>query len=145
MLAVGVPEYRLPREVIAREVAVIEKLGVEIRCGVVVGVDISLADLRREFAAVIIAVGAKSSRGLGLAGEQGPHVYGGVDLLRAVALGEEIDVGRSVVVVGGGNVAYDVARSVVRQIAFDAARTVIPAGRGRLTSLETLERCRRTL
>ena len=76
MLAVGVPAYRLPREVIAREVAVIEALGVEIRCNVRVGKDISFADLRRDFAAVLIAVGAQSSRGLGLPGEGGPGVYG---------------------------------------------------------------------
>ncbi len=142
MLALGVPAYRLPRELIAREVAVIEALGVEIRCGVAVGRDISLATLRREFAAVIIAVGAKSSRGLGLPGERGPRVYGGVDLLRAVALGSSLDVGREVVVIGGGNVAYDVARTVLRQIAYDTARTAARlAGTGRvhLASLETLE------
>jgi NADPH-dependent glutamate synthase beta subunit-like oxidoreductase len=142
MLALGVPEYRLPRQIIAREVAVIERLGVEIRCGAAVGRDISLADLRRDYAAVIIAVGAKASRGLGLPGEQGPGVLGGVDLLRAVALGEEIAVGRNVVVIGGGNVAYDVARTVVRQIAYDAARTVLRlpgTGQVTLVSLETLE------
>ena len=123
MLAVGVPAYRLPRELIAREVAVIERLGVEIRCGMSIGSDISLAQLRKLYAAVIIAVGAKSSRRLGLPGEVGPRVYGGVDLLRAVALGMPLDLGREVVVVGGGNVAYDVARTVLRQIAYDTART----------------------
>ena len=60
MLAVGVPAYRLPRELIAKEVAVIEALGVEIRCGIQVGRDISFSELREDFAAVIIAVGAKS-------------------------------------------------------------------------------------
>ena len=94
MLALGVPAYRLPRDVIRAEIAVIEALGVEIRCGVAVGEDVSFADLRREFAAVLIAVGAKASRALGLPGEGGPRVYGGVDLLRAVALGESLDVGR---------------------------------------------------
>ncbi|HSK28375.1 MAG TPA: FAD-dependent oxidoreductase, partial [Candidatus Limnocylindria bacterium] len=84
MLAVGVPEYRLPREVIRREVAVIEALGVEIRCNIKIGRDVSLRSLREDFAAVIIAVGAKRSRALGLAGEQGPGVFGGVDFLRAV-------------------------------------------------------------
>ncbi len=123
MLAVGVPAYRLPRELLAREVAVIQALGVEIRCGVTVGREVSLAALRRDFAAVIIAVGAKSSRSLGLPGERGPQVYGGVDLLRAVSLGSSLDLGREVVVIGGGNVAYDVARSVLRQIAYDTART----------------------
>lgn len=142
MLAVGVPAYRLPREVIAKEVDVIRALGVEIRCGVTVGKDVSFAELRREHAAVIIAVGAKSSRALGLKGEQGPGVFGGVDLLRAVSLGEPVQAGRDVVVIGGGNVAYDVARSVLRQIAFDTARTAarLPGtARVRLVSLEGLE------
>jgi formate dehydrogenase (NADP+) beta subunit len=137
-----VPAYRLPRELIAREVAVIQALGVEIRCGVTVGKDISLAALRKDFAAVIIAVGAKSSRGLGLPGERGPGVFGGVDLLRAVSLNEPIDIGREAVVVGGGNVAYDAARTVVRQIASDTARTAIRlpgTGRVHLVSLEGLE------
>ena len=142
MLAVGVPSYRLPREVIDREVAVIRALGVEIRCGITVGHDVSFAELRRNHAGVIIAVGAKSSRALGLPGERGPGVLGGVDLLRAVALGERIDVGRDVVVIGGGNVAYDVARTVLRQIAYDIARTAarLPStSRVRLVSLESLE------
>jgi NADPH-dependent glutamate synthase beta subunit-like oxidoreductase len=142
MLALGVPSYRLPRDVIANEVAVIRALGVEIRCGVMVGRDVSFADLRRDHAAVIVAVGAKSSRGLGLPGERGPRVFGGVDLLRAVALGESLDLGHNVVVVGGGNVAYDVARSVVRQIAYDTARTAarLPGtSRVTLASLEDVE------
>ena len=70
-LAVGVPAYRLPRQVIANEVAVIQALGVEIRCGVTVGSGVSFDSLRRDHAAVIIAVGAKSSRGLSLPGERG--------------------------------------------------------------------------
>ena len=142
MLAVGVPSYRLPREVIEREVDVIRALGVEIRCGITVGREVSFADLRRDHAAVIIAVGAKSSRGLGLPGERGPGVYGGVDLLRAVALDERLDMGRDVVVIGGGNVAFDVARTVLRQIAYDTARTAarLPGtSRVRLVSLESLE------
>ena len=144
MLAVGVPAYRLPREVIANEVAVIRALGVEIRCGVTVGKEASFAGLRRDHAAVVIAVGAKSSRGLSLPGERGPGVYGGVDLLRAVALGQSagMAIGSEVVVVGGGNVAYDVARTVVRQIALDTARTAarLPGmARVRLVSLEGLE------
>jgi NADPH-dependent glutamate synthase beta subunit-like oxidoreductase len=142
MLALGVPAYRLPRAVIEHEVAVIRALGVEIRCGVTVGRDVSFASLRREHAAVVVAVGAKSSRGLGLPGERGPGVFGGVDLLRAVALGESLPIGRDVVVVGGGNVAYDVARTVVRQTAYDTARTaarLAGTARVRLVSLEGLE------
>lgn len=142
MLAVGVPAYRLPRALIEQEVAVIRALGVDIRCNVTVGRDVSLADLRRDFAAVVVAVGAKSSRAVGIPGEQGPGVLGGVDLLRAAALGVPLDLGRDVVVIGGGNVAYDVARTVVRQIAWDAARTAarLPGtSRVRLVSLEGLE------
>jgi NADPH-dependent glutamate synthase beta subunit-like oxidoreductase len=142
MLAVGVPAYRLPRELIRREIAIIEALGVEIRCGVTVGSDVSLADLRRRYSAVIVAVGAKSSRALGLPGERGPGVLGGVDLLRSVAVGSPLTLGREVVVIGGGNVAYDVARTVLRQIAYDTARTAarLPGiGKVHLVSLETLE------
>ena len=142
MLAVGVPEYRLPRELIQREVAVIEALGAEIRCRTKIGQDISFRALREQFSAVIIAIGAKRSRALGLSGERGPAVYGGVDFLRAVALGESLPLGSDVVVIGGGNVAYDVARTVVRQAAYDAARTAarLPGTRRvRLVSLETLE------
>ena len=141
MLALGIPEYRLPRELIRREVQVIEALGVEIRCNTAVGRDVSFADLRRDFRAVIIAVGAKRPRALGLPGEQGPGVYGGVDFLRAVSLNETMSLGREVVVIGGGNVAYDVARTVVRQMAYDTARTAarMPGERRvRLVSLETL-------
>jgi NADPH-dependent glutamate synthase beta subunit-like oxidoreductase len=142
MLAVGVPAYRLPREILAQEVAVVQALGVEIRCGVQIGKDMSFAELRREHAAVLIAVGAKSSRALGLLGERGPRVYGGVDMLRAVALNEPIDLGKEIVVVGGGNVAYDVARTVLRQIAYDTARTAarLPGtAKVHLVSLENLE------
>ncbi|MBX3293552.1 MAG: FAD-dependent oxidoreductase [Acidobacteria bacterium] len=142
MLAVGVPAYRLPRELIEKEVEVIKALGVEIRSGTRVGTDVSFSDLRRDFDAVIIAVGAKSSRSLGLPGENGPGVYGGVDLLRAVSVGEKVPVGRDVVVIGGGNVAYDVARTVVRQIAFDTARTaarMADTSRVFLYSLESVE------
>ncbi|MBL8229225.1 MAG: FAD-dependent oxidoreductase [Bryobacterales bacterium] len=142
MLAVGIPAYRLPREVIEREVDVIRALGVTIHCGVTVGKDISFAELRRDYAAVILAVGAKSSRSLGLPGEGGPGVYGGVDLLRSVSLGEPVNVGREVVVIGGGNVAYDVARTVLRQIAYDTARTAARlkgTSSVRLVSLEGLE------
>ncbi|MFY9221614.1 MAG: FAD-dependent oxidoreductase [Blastocatellia bacterium] len=142
MLVVGVPAYRLPRELIAREVALIQALGVEIRCNTTIGKDISFADLRRDFAAVLIAVGAKSSRSLSLPGEAGPRVYGGVDLLRAVSLGETLDLGQDVIVIGGGNVAYDVARTVLRQIAYDTARTakrLMTVSQVWLVSLESLE------
>jgi NADPH-dependent glutamate synthase beta subunit-like oxidoreductase len=123
MLAVGVPEYRLPRDLIRAEVEVIQALGVEIRCSTAVGRDVTFDQLRREYAAVVIAVGAKRSRRLNLPGVDGPDVLGGVDFLRDVALGQPPQLGRRVVVIGGGNVAYDISRTALRQTHLDAART----------------------
>jgi len=123
MLYTGVPDYRLPSELIRAEIAVIEALGVELRCNTEVGKDISFEQLRKEFAAVIIAVGAKRSRPLPIPGNDAIGVHGGVDFLRDVALGKAVQLGARVVVIGGGNVAYDVARTVLRQEEYDVSRT----------------------
>jgi NADPH-dependent glutamate synthase beta subunit-like oxidoreductase/ferredoxin len=123
MLYTGVPGYRLPRELIRAEVAVIQSLGVEIRCNSQIGRDISFDQLRRDFAAVIIACGAKRSRALPIPGVDAIGVMGGVDFLRDVALGKPVEMGERVVVIGGGNVAYDVARTVLRQEEYDVSRT----------------------
>lgn len=121
MLYLGVPEYRLPRDIIKAEVKLIEELGVEIRCNTAVGKDISLPELRKEFAAVILAVGAKKSRPLQIPGANSPGVLGGVEFLRDIALGHPVSLGRRVVVIGGGNVAFDVGRSVIRNTQLDVA------------------------
>jgi formate dehydrogenase beta subunit len=123
MLYTGVPGYRLPRELIRAEVAVIESLGVEIRCSTQVGKDIPFDQLRREFAAIIIACGAKRSRPLPIPGADSIGVMGGVDFLRDVALGKPVELGQRVIVIGGGNVAFDVARTVLRQEEYDVSRT----------------------
>ncbi len=123
MLYYGVPAYRLPRDLIAAEVKLIESMGVEIRCNTEVGKDISFDTLTKDFAAIVIAVGAKRSRELKLEGVHGPGVFGGVDFLRDVALGSPPALGKRVVVIGGGNVAYDVARTSLRQSYFDTARS----------------------
>jgi formate dehydrogenase (NADP+) beta subunit len=123
MLYVGVPEYRLPRDIILSEVAVIEAMGTEIRCGVEVGKDIQLGEILSEFKAVVLAIGAKNSRKLNLPGVEGPGVLGGVEFLRDVAYDRQTAVGRRVLVIGGGNVAYDTARSVARQSYIDISRT----------------------
>ncbi|MDP6445226.1 MAG: FAD-dependent oxidoreductase [Pirellulaceae bacterium] len=125
MLAVGIPEYRLPRDLIAAEVEFIKALGVEFRCNTKVGEDISMAEIRKEHLATIIAVGLKRSRALPIPGAEGDGVLGGVELLRDVALGNEIDLRGDVVVIGGGNVAYDIARTVVRQTSVDISRTAL--------------------
>ena len=114
MLYTGIPAYRLPRDLINAEIELIRSLGVEFRCGVKVGRDVEFEELRREFKAVIIAVGAKRARMLQLPGSDAQGIYGGIDFLRAVSLGERLSIGRRVVVIGGGNVAFDVSRSAVR-------------------------------
>jgi len=123
MLYTGVPDYRLPSELIRAEIAVIEAMGVEIRCNTAIGKDIPFQSLRKDFAAVIIAVGAKRSRPLPIPGVDAIGVLGGVDFLRDVALGKPVELGSRVIVIGGGNVAYDVARTVLRQEEYDVSRT----------------------
>jgi formate dehydrogenase (NADP+) beta subunit len=124
MLIYGIPEYRLPRDLIRAEIETIRALGAEFRCATTIGKDIGFDQLIADFDAVLVAVGAKNSARLPLEGADGPGVIGGVELLREVALNEAPRglVGK-VVVIGGGNVAYDVARTVVRQIGFDVSRT----------------------
>ena len=124
MLYTGIPAYRLPRDLIDAEIELIRSLGVEFRCGVKIGRDLDFAELRRDFRAVILAVGAKRARMLALPGADAEGIYGGIDFLRAVSLGERIPMGRRVVVIGGGNVAFDVSRSAVRYAEDDAERLV---------------------
>ena len=142
MLALGIPQYRLPRELIQAEVEVILELGVEAATSCMVGKDVTLPELRERHDAVVIAVGAKRSRKLPIPGAEAQGVLGGVEFLRDVALGEAPEIGRRVVVIGGGNVAYDVGRSVVRQTSIDAARAALRETQGAevyLCSLESLE------
>lgn len=139
MLSTGVPGYRLPRELIRAEVAVIQSLGVEIRCNTQVGKDVSFPELRREFAAVIIACGAKRSRALPIPNADAIGVMGGVDFLRDVSLGKKVELGQRVIVIGGGNVAYDVARTVLRQEEYDVSRTAARMAGVRQVDLVCLE------
>jgi NADPH-dependent glutamate synthase beta subunit-like oxidoreductase len=116
MLVLGVPEYRLPREIIRAEIEAIESLGVEIRLNSKLGKDFSLADLKSQgFEAVFLGIGAHKSRELSIEGVQLDGVLRAIELLLNVNLGFRVTLGRKVVVIGGGNVAFDVARSVVRQ------------------------------
>ncbi|MBI3098594.1 MAG: FAD-dependent oxidoreductase [Planctomycetes bacterium] len=112
MLRLGIPPYRLPRELIDCEVDFIRHLGVEIRLGVEIGRDIPFESLVRDHDAVFLAPGCRRGRKIPIPGADLPGVIVAVDLLAAVNLDAEIDIGERVVVVGGGNVAYDVARSV---------------------------------
>ncbi|NWF93360.1 MAG: FAD-dependent oxidoreductase [Syntrophaceae bacterium] len=113
MLRIGIPSYRLPKEVLDREISEIETLGVEIRTGIPLGEDLGLDDLR-DYQAVFIATGAHRSRGLHIPGEKGRAVLSGLDLLRQINLGKHVRLGDKIAIIGGGNTAIDVARSVIR-------------------------------
>ncbi len=115
MMAVGIPEYRLPRSILEAEVGVIEQLGVEIKTGVNFGTDVTLKSLEEEgYKSLFLATGLHESRRLGVEGEDLEGVLPGVAFLRDAALGKSMEFGDHVIVIGGGNVAIDVALSVKR-------------------------------
>ncbi|MBT9167496.1 MAG: NADP-reducing hydrogenase subunit HndC [Syntrophomonadaceae bacterium] len=115
MMAVGIPEYRLPKGVLNQEIDVIKRMGVEVRTGVKVGTDISLVQLMDEYQAVFLGVGAHKDQTLGLAGDELEGVLSSVSFLQDVNLGRAVDFsGKEVAVIGGGNVAADAARSALR-------------------------------
>jgi NADPH-dependent glutamate synthase beta subunit-like oxidoreductase/NAD-dependent dihydropyrimidine dehydrogenase PreA subunit len=116
MLVLGVPEYRLPREIVQAEIKAIESLGVEIRHNQRLGRDFTLADLKKQgYEAVFLGIGAHKSRELTIEGVQLDGVLRAIEFLLNINLGFRVSLGRKVVVIGGGNVAFDVARSVLRQ------------------------------
>ena len=115
MLTLGIPSFRLEKDVIRAEIDILRDLGVQFKTGVAVGTDITLDALRAEgFKAFYLAVGASRGAKLRCPGEELPGVMTGIDFLRAVNLGEAPAIGTSVAVIGGGNVAIDVARAAVR-------------------------------
>jgi NADPH-dependent glutamate synthase beta subunit-like oxidoreductase len=131
LLRIGIPAYRLPRDILDAEIAAIEKMGVVFELGVRVGVDVPFAKLA-EFDAVFVAAGVHVNRKLGVEGEDGPGVVAGLGLLAKVALGEKFACGRDVVVIGGGNSAVDAARVARRlganvTIAYRRTKVEMPA------------------
>jgi len=122
MLVHGIPSFRLDKAVVEAEIAVLRELGVEFRTGVEVGRDLTLGDLRKEgFEAFYLAIGAQGGRRIGIEGEDAAGVMTGVDFLRAVNTGKAPELGGRIAVIGGGNVAIDVARTAVRVAAEGAA------------------------
>ncbi len=114
MLMIGVPKYRLPRNVLLTEVGFLQSQGVDIHTGVEVGNDVTIEQLVNAFDAVIVAVGLQRSRGLNIAGADLPGVGLAIPFLAEVNTNGSTKIGEEVIVVGGGNVAVDVARSAVR-------------------------------
>ena len=116
MMHLGIPEYRLPRDVLQAQIREILELGPELRLEARLGQDFSLSDLRRQgFKAVLLALGLHRSRDLMIPGHDMDGVVKGIDFLLNVNLGYRFSIGKRTVVIGGGNVAIDVARSALRQ------------------------------
>jgi NADPH-dependent glutamate synthase beta subunit-like oxidoreductase len=115
MLTLGIPSFRLEKDVVNAEIEILKDLDVEFKTGVDVGLDVSLQDLRSQgFKAFYLAIGAQTGRKLAIEGEDAEGVITGVDFLRNVNLGEDIRLKGIVIVIGGGNVAIDVARAATR-------------------------------
>ncbi len=133
MLRWAIPAYRLPRKVLDDEIEAILATGVELRCGIKIGADLSLHDLQQEYQAVYLAPGAQQSQGLDIPGDQGQGVLGAVEMLRDYHQDQAVAIGKRVVVIGGGNTAVDAARTALRlgaeevTIAYRRERKDMPA------------------
>jgi heterodisulfide reductase subunit A-like polyferredoxin len=142
MLRVGIPEYRLPKEILRQEIGYIQKLGVEIKTGVQVGKDITIKKLKENYDAVFVSVGAHGGMKLGVEGEDIPGVMEGIGFLRAISLGKKVNIGKNVAVIGGGNTAIDCARTAKRlgakevTIVYRRSRTEMPASEEEVTAAE---------
>ena len=112
-LRTGIPSYRLPKDVLDREISNIAALGVEIRTGIPFGEDLNLDGLKN-YQAIFIATGAHRSRDLQIPGEKRKGAFSGLDLLKKINLGKKVTLGDKIAIIGGGNTAIDVARSVIR-------------------------------
>ena len=115
MLTLGIPSFRLEKDVLNAEIDVLREMGVEFKCGVEVGKDVTLAQLRQQgYKGFYLAIGAQKSSKLKVEGEELEGVFGGVEFLRQVNLGNRPEIGKRCAVIGGGNVAMDVCRTAVR-------------------------------
>ena len=110
MLRYGIPKYRLPREILDAEIQRIADLGVELKCNFVVGKDATLDQLREEYKAIFVGIGAHKGYNLGVPGEDASNVFTGTEFLNKANCGEPLEIGEKVVVIGGGDTAIDAAR-----------------------------------
>ena len=140
MLRVGIPEYRLPKKVLEEEIDQILELGVKVEINARLGADFLLSDLK-EYPAVFLAMGNHRSKSLGIPGEDSTGVMSGLEFLRNVSLGKEVALGKRVAVIGGGNTAFDAARSALRLgakpfILYRRTREEMPAFPGEILEAE---------
>jgi NADPH-dependent glutamate synthase beta subunit-like oxidoreductase/Pyruvate/2-oxoacid:ferredoxin oxidoreductase delta subunit len=110
MLRYGIPDYRLPQNILDSEVNRIAGMGVEIKCNTIVGKDIPYEDLQKEYKAIFVGIGAHIGLKLNVKGEDSSNVFTGTEFLHRINTGEKVDVGENVVVIGGGDTAIDAAR-----------------------------------
>jgi len=134
MMRYGIPAYRLPRETLDAEIAVIASLGVSIQCGKALGTHITLEDLQRDFDATYLAIGSWRATPLQINGDNAPGVWLGINYLEAVTKGTVATLGHDVIVIGGGNTAIDCARTALRQgsrvtLVYRRTRDEMPAER----------------
>ena len=115
MLTLGIPSFRLEKDVVNAEIEVLREMGVHFQCGVEIGKDLTIDQLREQgYKGFYLAIGAQKSAPIGVPGEELSGVYGGVDFLRRVNLGKKPRIGKKCAVIGGGNVAMDVCRTAIR-------------------------------
>ena len=115
MMMHGIPNFRLEKDVVKAEIDILKEMGVEFKCGVEVGKDVTIAELRQQgFKGFYVAVGLQSGGKLGVPGEEAEGVMAGIDFLRNVNIGGGQQLSGKVVVIGGGNIGADVARTAVR-------------------------------
>ena len=120
MLTLGIPSFRLEKDIVEAEIDILKEMGVEFKTGVEVGKDITLDDLRKDgYEGFYLAIGAQGGRKLGIEGEDADGVITGVEFIRNVNLGKDVKLPRRAIVIGGGNVAIDVARTASRTGATD--------------------------
>ncbi|MBI9092112.1 MAG: FAD-dependent oxidoreductase [Desulfobacterium sp.] len=128
----AIPAYRLPKDIIDREISRVLDLGIDIRYNIRLGQDITLETLRKDYHAVYVGVGAQKDSRLGLAEDTGPAILGGLDFLDQASQGKATSPGKKVVILGGGNTAVDAARTARRMgagvtVAYRRARDQMPA------------------
>ncbi|MDI6851219.1 MAG: NAD(P)-binding protein [bacterium] len=134
MTRYGIPKYRLPKDVLDKDIATVIGTGIKVETNKKLGKDITLEELRKKFDAVFLGIGAWKSRKMGIEGEDLPGVIHGIEFLRKINTDEPVEIGKKIIVVGGGNTAMDVARTCIRlgcdvTVVYRRSREEMPANK----------------